>query len=103
MKVLRKNNPQLDLAMQPISYDQTVRSDTVWDLKDINTQSLKTQNKKRKQLVSLMPAIKKALGLNDDDMVEISTKKGALENKKTSYDEKWLKESKTKLLKQIDD
>ena len=37
-----------------------------------------------------------------DDIVELSTENGALKNKKGSYDEKWLEESKAKQLKQID-
>ena len=36
-------------------------------------------------------------------MVEISTEDESLKNKKGSYVEKWLEESKGKLLKQIDD
>ena len=51
----------------------------------------------------MMPAIKKASNLLDDDIVELSTEKDALKNKIGSYDEKWLEESKAKLLKQIDD
>ena len=50
-----------------------------------------------------MPAIKKAFNLLGDDIVDLSTKGDALKNKIGSYDEKWLKESKAKLLKQIDD
>ena len=38
-----------------------------------------------------------------DDIVELSTENDALEFKIRSYDEKWLEESKAKLLKQIDD
>ena len=38
-----------------------------------------------------------------DDIVELSTEKDALKNKIGSYDEKWLEESKAKLIKQIDD
>ena len=89
--------------MQIISKDQTVRSDRVQDLKDFNSQSLATQAKKGEQLVSLMPAIKKALDLMGNDIVDLSTENDALKNKIGSYDEKWLKESKAKLLKQIDD
>ena len=37
------------------------------------------------------------------DMVEISTENEALKNKIGSYVEKWLEESKTKLLKDIGD
>ena len=55
-------------AMQIISNDQTVRSNTVQDLKEFNSQSLATQAKKGEQLVSLMAAIKKAFHLKGDDI-----------------------------------
>ena len=51
----------------------------------------------------MMPAFKKAFNLLGDDIVELSTKSDALKNKTGSYDEKWLEESKAKLLKKIDD
>ena len=89
--------------MQIISNDKTVRNDTIQDLKDFNQQSLTNQAKKGEQLVSLMPAIKKAFNLMGDDVVEISTENDALKNKIGSYDEKWLEKSKSKMLKQIDD
>ena len=89
--------------MQIISNDKTVISDTIQDLEEFNQQSLTTQAKKGEQLVSMMPAIKKAFNLMGDDIVELSTVNDALKNKIGSYDEKWLEESKTKLLKQIDD
>ena len=89
--------------MQIISTDKTVRNDTIGDLKDFNSQSLSTRAKKGEQLVSMMPAIKKAFTLLGDDIVEISTENDALRNKIGSYDEKWLEESKNKMLKQIDD
>ena len=38
-----------------------------------------------------------------DDKVELFTENELLKNKIGSYDEKWLEESKAKLLKQIDD
>ena len=50
----------------------------------------------------MMPAIKKAFNLMGDDIVELSTENDALKNKIGSYDEKWIEESKTKLLKRID-
>ena len=37
----------MELAMQFISIDQTVRNDTVQDLKDFNSQSLTTEAKRR--------------------------------------------------------
>ena len=93
----------MELALQIISNDRTVRKDTIQDLKEFNHQSLTTQVKKGEQLVSMMPAITKAFNLLGDDIVELSTENDALKNKIGSYDEKWLEESKAKLLKQIDD
>ena len=89
--------------MQIYSTDKTVRNDTIEDLKDFNSQSLSTRAKKGEQLVSMMPAIKKAFTLLGDDIVDFSTENDALKNKIGSYDEKWLEESKNKMLKQIDD
>ena len=38
-----------------------------------------------------------------DDIIELSTENDALKNQIGQYDEKWLQESKEKLLKDIDD
>ena len=89
--------------MQLSSNDKTVRNDTIQDLKEFNQQSLTTQAKKGEQLVSMMPAIKKAFSLLGDDIVDLSAENDTLKNKKGDYDEKWLEESKAKLLKDIDD
>ena len=89
--------------MQLSSNDKTVRTDTIQELKEFNQQSLTTQAKKGEQLVSMMPAIKKAFNLMGDDIIELSTENDALKNKIGSYDERWLEESKAKLLKEIDD
>ena len=89
--------------MQFSSNDRTVKSNTEQDLKDFNSQSLATQAKKRSQLVSMMPAIKKAFDLMGDDIVELSTENESLKDKIGSYDEKWLEEYKANLLKQMDD
>ena len=51
----------------------------------------------------MMPAIKKAFNLMGDDIVELSTENDSLKSKIGSNDEKWLEESKNKMLKQIDD
>ena len=51
----------MELAMQIISNDKTIRNDIIEDLKEFNSQSLTTQAKKGEHLVSLMPGIKKAL------------------------------------------
>ena len=89
--------------MQLSSTDQTVRDNTIQDLKDFNQQSLTTQAKKGEQLVSMMPAIKKAFNLMGDDIIELSTENDALKNQIGEFDQKWLEESKRKLLKDIDD
>ena len=93
----------MELAMQLISNDNSVRNDTIQDLKEFNQQSLTTQAKKGEQLVSMMPAIKKAFTLFGDDIVDLSTENDALKSKIGDYDEKWLEESKAKLLKDIGD
>ena len=93
----------MELAMQLGSSDQSVRNDTIQDLKDFNQQSLSTQAKKGEQLVSMMPAIKKAFILLDDDIIELSVENDALKNQIGDYDQKWLEESKTRPLKDIDD
>ena len=89
--------------MQLISSDQTVRNDTIQDLTDFNQQSLSTQAKKAEQLTSMMPAIKKAFNILGDDTIELSTENDVLKNQIGEYDQKWLEESKAKLLKVIND
>ena len=89
--------------MQINSNDKIVRNDTIQDLKEFNSQSLSTQSKKGEQSVSLMPAIKKAFNLMGDDIVELSAANDDLKSKIGSYNEKWLQESKKKMLKQIGD
>ena len=51
----------------------------------------------------MLPAIKKAFNLLGDVIIELSTENDALKSQIGDYDEKWLQESKDKLLKQIDD
>ena len=65
-------------SLQIIANDKTVGSETVQDLKDFNTQFLTTQAKKGKQLVSMMPAIKKAFYLMGEDIVELHTENESL-------------------------
>ena len=89
--------------MQIISNDKTVRNDTIQDLKDFNQQPLTTQARKREQLVSMMPAIKIVFNLMGDDIIELGVENESLKNQIGEYDEKWLQESKVKLLKEIDD
>ena len=93
----------MELAMQTSSTNQKVRNNTIQDLKDFNQQSLSTRAKKGEQLVSMMPAIKEAFTLMGNDIVELSTENDTLKNQIGSYDEKWLEESKAKLLKDIND
>ena len=89
--------------MQLISTDQTVRDNTIQYLKDFNQQSLSTQAKKGEQLTSMMPAIKKAFNLLGDDIIDLSVENDALQSQIGDYDQKWLEESKAKLLKDIID
>ena len=89
--------------MELISTDQKVRNDTIQDLKDFNQQSLSTQAKKVEQLTSMMPAIKKAFNVLGDDIIELSVENDALKNQIGDFDQKWLEESKAKLLKDIID
>ena len=89
--------------MQIGSTNQRVRNNTIQDLKDFNQQSLSTRAKKGEQLVSMMPAIKEAFTLMGNDIVDLSTENDALKEKIGDHDEKWLQESKEKLLKDIDD
>ena len=89
--------------MQKISTDQTVRSDTIQDLKEFNQQSLSTRAKKGEQLLSMMPSIKKAFDLMGDGIVVSPTENETLKIQISDYDQKWLEESKAKLLKDIND
>ena len=89
--------------MQNISNDKTERSDTIQDLKEFNSKFLTTQAKKGEQLVSMMPAFKKAFDLLGDDIVDLSTENDALKLKIGPYDEKWLEESEARLLQHIAD
>ena len=89
--------------MQISSTNQKVRNNTIQDLKDFNQQSLSTRVKKGEMLTSMMPAIKEAFTLMTNDIVELATENDTLKNQIGNYDEKWLEESKTKLLKDIDD
>ena len=50
-----------------------------------------------------MPAIKKAFNILGDDIIELSVENAALKNQIGDYDQKWLEESKAKLLKDIND
>ena len=71
-------------------------------LKDFNSQPLATQARIGEQLVSLIPAIRKTFDLVGDGIIDLSTVNECWKNKIGSYDEKWLQESKDRLLKQID-
>ena len=79
----------MELTMQNISSDKTVRSDTTEEMLEINSQSLTTQAKKGEQSVSMMLAVKRAYNIMSDDLVELSTENDALKNKIGSYDDIW--------------
>ena len=51
----------------------------------------------------MMPAIRKAFNVLGDDIIELSTEKYVLKNQIGDYNQKWLDESKAKLLKDIND
>ena len=93
----------MELATKIICNDKTVRSDTVQDLKEFNSQCLSTQAKKAEQLASMMPAFEKAFILLGDDIVELRVENESLKNQIDDYDKKWFQESKAKLLKEIDE
>ena len=65
----------MELAMQLVSTDQTVRDNTIQDVKDFNQQSPSTQSRKGEQLASMMPTIKKAFNLLGDDIIELGVEK----------------------------
>ena len=50
-----------------------------------------------------MPAIRKAFDLMGDDVVHFFTENEVLKNQISDLVEKWLAETKAKLLKQVDD
>ena len=77
----------MELAIQIISNDQTIRSDTLQYLKVFNFHSLATKAKKVEQLVSTTPAIKNAFHLLGNDVVELSTETESLTKIIGSYDE----------------
>ena len=93
----------MDLAIQLISTDQTVGNDTIQNLKEFNQQSLSTRSKRGEELTSMIPAIKKAFNILGDDIIELSTENDVLKNQIGDYNQKWLDESKAKLLKDIND
>ena len=87
----------MELALQLISSDETVKNYTIQELKDFNSQSVATQAKKREQLVFMMPSIKRALDIMGDDyIVELSTKNENLRNKIGSYHQKMVRRIKSK-------
>ena len=93
----------MDLAIQLVQNDKTVRDNTILELKEFNNNLYQLKLKKGEQLITMMPAIKKAFNLMGDDIIELDAENKSLKNKIGNYDEKWLEESKARLLKQIDD
>ena len=71
----------MDLAIQLVQNDKNVRDSTILELKEFNNQSLTTQAKKGEQLISMMPAIKKAFNLMGDDIIELDAENQTLKNK----------------------
>ena len=54
----------------------------LYKIKNFNSQILTTKAKKGEQIVSMMPAAKKSSNLMGDDIVELSTEKETLKNKR---------------------
>ena len=71
----------MELAWQVISIYGNVRSNAVQDLKDFNALFLATAARKGKQLVAMMPAIKKAFNLMGDGIVDLSRENKILKKK----------------------
>ena len=76
-EIFHNINLYMELAMQIIFNDQTLRSNTVQDIKKFNSQSLSAQAKKGERIVSMMTANRKAFDLIWDDIVELSTENEA--------------------------
>ena len=68
----------MDSAIQIISKDKTVWSNSVKVLKDFNSQSLPTQAKKGEKSASILPAIEKASDFIGEDIVDLSTENESL-------------------------
>ena len=75
----------MDLAFQIISGGKNVKIDTIQGLKEFNSQPSAIQAKKGEQLVSMLPAIKKAINLMGDDIVDLHTENESLKKKFGSY------------------
>ena len=60
---------------------QTIRSDSLQDFKEFNSQSLSTRAKKGEQVASVITAIEKTFDLMGDDILELSTENETLRNK----------------------
>ena len=83
--------------MQIIYLDNTVRSNTLQDLKVFISHSLATEAEKKRTISFYEAAIKKTIDIMSDEIVKVSTKNESLKNKIGFYDEKWLEESKASL------
>ena len=62
----------MNVAMQLISNDKTVKIITIHDLKDFNSQSFFTDVEKGEQLVATMPSTQKAFDFLGDAIMELS-------------------------------
>ena len=80
--------------MQIISNDETVRNDTIQKSKEFNQQSLTTHAKKGEQLISMMPAIKKAFNLMGDDIIELIVENESLKSQNVNMTRNGLKNQK---------
>ena len=60
-ETLDNHKQKMELALQVVSIEKTVRGNTIHDSKDFNSQLLATEAEKREQVVSMRPAIRKLL------------------------------------------
>ena len=80
----------MELAKQIISNDKIVTTHTVQDLKDFKLQFLPKQvKKKRKQLFSMSPAIKKSFDLMGDDIEDLSAENESSKKKVLTMKSGW--------------
>ena len=92
----------MEIAMQIVSSDKTVRSDTK-EKKRIQQPIFNYSSEKRRAISFHDACYQENFNLLRDDIVELHTENENLKNKIGSYDEKRLEDFKAKLLEQISD
>ena len=93
----------MDLAIDIVRGDKSIREETKQAMKEYKQQSLQSQAKQGEQLTSMMPAIKRAFELVRDDNYELVVENNVLRDKIGDVNEDWLETSKKKLLENTGD